>query len=270
MLLWRPRAALGRLLGERIEEDASNADGAADELEGLEALAEGDGDADDDDGALGGVGDALGGRGGLLDGEGAQLVVEVEVEAGGDDVVAQDGALLEDRRELAEARRLRREEKGQHAEGAEEGGEGDAAEGEEAKVDEPLVWVKTGSIVKAQVDEVLDKCAEMGHLRNCIIEAKATCDKASEEDQPLIRRQAANYLERYAYLLLFATYLKELKEGKLEPEKAAPSGEEGEEEEGEEGGTTQQSFTKWCSNNQEYLDIIGTRTKGALADFNFS
>jgi hypothetical protein len=33
----------------------------------------------------------------------------------------------------------------------------------------PLVWVKHGSLVKEQVDLVLDQCSELTHLRQVIV-----------------------------------------------------------------------------------------------------
>ena len=124
-----PRALAARLLGERVEEHTADAHGAAEELDWLERLAEGEGDADDDDGALGGVCDGLGGGGGLLDREGGKLVVEVEVEARGDEVAAQDGRLLEERSEVAEAARLGRKEEGEDAEGSEDRRDGELVAG---------------------------------------------------------------------------------------------------------------------------------------------
>eukprot|EP00321_Phaeocystis_globosa_P002108 CAMPEP_0118829434 /NCGR_PEP_ID=MMETSP1162-20130426/23090_1 /TAXON_ID=33656 /ORGANISM="Phaeocystis Sp, Strain CCMP2710" /LENGTH=100 /DNA_ID=CAMNT_0006760611 /DNA_START=92 /DNA_END=391 /DNA_ORIENTATION=- len=47
------------LLDERVGEDAADADEAAEHLHRLQALTEGEGRADDDDDALGRVGDAL-------------------------------------------------------------------------------------------------------------------------------------------------------------------------------------------------------------------
>uniref|UniRef100_A0A7S4F1G7 Uncharacterized protein n=1 Tax=Chrysotila carterae TaxID=13221 RepID=A0A7S4F1G7_CHRCT len=48
-----------RLLDERVKEHTADADGTAEQLDGLQALAESNGDADDNDDALGGVGDRL-------------------------------------------------------------------------------------------------------------------------------------------------------------------------------------------------------------------
>jgi len=118
------------LLGEDgvnggVEEDAANADGAAEELDGVETLAEDNCHADDDDDALGGVGDGLGDGAGLLEGHGGELVVAVEPEAGGDEVGGDDGVGLEELDELGELGALLGDDEGDGHEGAEDGGEGE-------------------------------------------------------------------------------------------------------------------------------------------------
>jgi len=121
--VWRGRARRVKArcsLDKRVEQDTTDADGAAEHLDGLEGLAECDGDAHDDDDALGRVGDRLGGGRRLGDGERRELVVQVEVEAGGDEVVAQHRRLFEDAHEVAEARPLREVPDGEHAQRAED------------------------------------------------------------------------------------------------------------------------------------------------------
>ena len=108
-----------------VEEDAANANGAAEELDGVEGLAEDDGHADDDDDALGGVGDGLGDGTGLLEGHGGELVVAVEPKAGGDEVGGNDGVGLEDLDELTELGSLLGNDEGDRHEGTEDGGEGE-------------------------------------------------------------------------------------------------------------------------------------------------
>ena len=108
-----------------VEEDAANANGAAEELDGVEGLAEDDGHADDDDDALGGVGDGLGDGAGLLEGHGGELVVAVEPKAGGDEVGGNDGVGLEDLDELTELGSLLGNDEGDRHEGTEDGGEGE-------------------------------------------------------------------------------------------------------------------------------------------------
>merc|ERR1740117_2651887 len=81
------------LLDERVGEHAGDADAAAEHLDWLDALAESDGHADDDDDALGGVGDAL----------------------------RRGGGGLEELHELAQLGALGEQEDRQDAEGAEEG-----------------------------------------------------------------------------------------------------------------------------------------------------
>ena len=72
------------LLGEGVEEDATDANRAPEQLDRREGLAEDEGDADDDDDALGGVGDRLGDGVGLLDRQGGELVVTAEYVAKGE------------------------------------------------------------------------------------------------------------------------------------------------------------------------------------------
>mmetsp|Transcript_21924 Transcript_21924/g.70784 ORF Transcript_21924/g.70784 Transcript_21924/m.70784 type:complete len:469 (+) Transcript_21924:195-1601(+) len=110
--------ARGALLDERVQKDAADADAAPDHLEGLERLAEREGDSDDDDDALGGVGHRLGRGRGLLDGEGRELVVQVKVEAGGDQVGGQGLAGLEQLDESAETLGLEDQPERQEGDGA--------------------------------------------------------------------------------------------------------------------------------------------------------
>mmetsp|Transcript_14016 Transcript_14016/g.38566 ORF Transcript_14016/g.38566 Transcript_14016/m.38566 type:complete len:433 (-) Transcript_14016:3-1301(-) len=93
---------LDQVVDDRVEEDTANADAATDKLQGVQALAHDNGDADDDDDALGGVGDGLRHGVGLLDGHGGQLVVAIEPQAGVDQVHEHDVARLAKRHEFAE------------------------------------------------------------------------------------------------------------------------------------------------------------------------
>ena len=63
------------LLDERVEQHTADSDRAAKKLDGLERLAEGDGDTDDDNDALGSVRDRLCRCRRLSDGERRELVV---------------------------------------------------------------------------------------------------------------------------------------------------------------------------------------------------
>ena len=78
---------LDEVVDDGVEEGAADGHGAAEHLEGRHALAEGDGAADDDDGALGRVGHRVRNTRDLLEREGGDLVVHVEGQAGHDRVV---------------------------------------------------------------------------------------------------------------------------------------------------------------------------------------
>jgi hypothetical protein len=61
----------------------------------------------------------------------------------------------------------------------------------------------------------------MNDVPQVIGDAKARFDAEGPEAQARTKQTAASHLERYFYLLLFAMYLKDLKEGRLTPEPAA-------------------------------------------------
>eukprot|EP00961_Rhodomonas_salina_P219934 2973038-Rhodomonas_salina.1 len=90
------------VVDDRVEEHTADADGAAEQLDRVQALPEHDGNADDDNDALGRVGHRLGHRAGLLDRHRRQLVVAVEPQAGRDQVEGDHGVRGIERREVRE------------------------------------------------------------------------------------------------------------------------------------------------------------------------
>ena len=92
-----------KVVDHRVKKDAANANGAAEELDGVEGFAHHDGHAHDHNHALGGVGHRLGHRVGLLEGHGRKLVVAVEPKARQDEVELHHVVGLDQLSELGEA-----------------------------------------------------------------------------------------------------------------------------------------------------------------------
>ncbi|CAB4062502.1 unnamed protein product [Lepeophtheirus salmonis] len=67
---------------------------------------------------------------------------------------------------------------------------------------------------KRKIDRIIDICGPKGgglqNLRECIIETKWKYDVAPEEKQVVWKRMILNFMERYFYLILFATYASEV------------------------------------------------------------
>eukprot|EP00096_Caligus_rogercresseyi_P004778 TRINITY_DN1924_c0_g1_i1.p1 TRINITY_DN1924_c0_g1~~TRINITY_DN1924_c0_g1_i1.p1 ORF type:complete len:531 (-),score=159.93 TRINITY_DN1924_c0_g1_i1:105-1697(-) len=67
---------------------------------------------------------------------------------------------------------------------------------------------------KRKIDRIIDICGPKGgglqNLRECIIETKWKYDVAPEEKQVVWKRMILNFMERYFYLILFATYATEV------------------------------------------------------------
>ena len=92
-----------KVVDHRVKKDAANANGAAEELDGVEGFAHHDGHAHDHNHALGGVGHRLSDRVGLLEGHGGELVVAVEPKARKDEVELHHVVGLDQLSELGEA-----------------------------------------------------------------------------------------------------------------------------------------------------------------------
>lgn len=127
--------------------------------------------------------------------------------------------------------------------------EGEAvAEAEEVEGEAPLPWIKYGTIAKATVDAVVDASSAMGNLRKTVWELKDKGDRAGAVDR----------LGRYCNFILFAAYLKDVKDNNLKDDAPAPpkekkDGEEDEEGNGEESAEQVLPFSRWCEKNSEKI-----------------
>merc|ERR1711983_528852 len=96
-----------------------------------------------------------------------------------------------------------------------------------------------GAEAKRKLDIILDKCgsppkgAGVQNLRECIIETKWKYDVASEDKQVAWKALILNFMERYFYLICFATYALEF----------GPSG-------------YQKSFVSWMDDHKELRTMI--------------
>ena len=72
---------------------------------------------------------------------------------------------------------------------------------------------------KAKIDRLIDICGPepkgtgLQNLRECIIETKWKYDVAPEDRQVAWRQMILNFMERYFYLICFATYAREFGPG---------------------------------------------------------
>lgn len=156
-------------------------------------------------------------------------------------------------------------------EGAADEGEGEAAPAGDAA---PAPWIKVGDIVKEQVDQCIDAVSAVVNLRTSILDLKKECEEHTDANlRAVITRKAANQLERYYHLILFAAYLKDVKDNNLTEivPKAAPIGGEGEgdEEEAGEPETRVLRFSVWCDTHKDLLEPLGTYAAGALKAFDW-
>lgn len=71
--------------------------------------------------------------------------------------------------------------------------------------------LENGSESKRLVDHAIDQCEHMQNLRECISECRdlAMDPKLAEDKRDSLMLRAVNYLERYFYLICFASYLLE-------------------------------------------------------------
>lgn len=92
---------------------------------------------------------------------------------------------------------------------------------------------------KKRVDRIIDMCGPppkgtgLQNMRECIIETKWKYDVAPEEKQVVWKQMILNFMERYFYLICFATYANEV----------GPSG-------------FQTSFKEWMDKNQHLRTMI--------------
>ena len=124
---------LDEVVNDGVKEDSSNSNSASEELDGVQGLSKDDGDSDNDNDALGRVGDGLRDGTGLLEGHGSELVVSVEPESGGDQVDPDGGGSLAELHELSHAGSLLRNDEGNRHEESKDGGHGElVSDGSEA------------------------------------------------------------------------------------------------------------------------------------------
>ena len=96
---------------------------------------------------------------------------------------------------------------------------------------------------KKKIDRVIDICGGspkgtgIQNLRECIIETKWKYDVASEDKQVAWKALILNFMERYFYLICFATYALEF----------GPTG-------------YQKSFVSWMDEHQDLRTMIGEET----------
>lgn len=113
----------------------------------------------------------------------------------------------------------------------------------------------SGDQIKAEVDDAIERCKVMHHARESILQAKEMMEKelaaserssvTQEERIAFWTNQAQMLIERYAYLLLFQTYIKANVETEYE----------------------NQTFEQFLQTKPEWLEIIGTRENGPIAEF---
>jgi len=101
--------------------------------------------------------------------------------------------------------------------------------------------------LKAAVDDVIDRCKHVVHLRDQFIDAKEQYDKADGAQKAALKAVGQNLVERYFYLIVFFAYLKEA----IAAEFATP-------------------FSKWVDEHPQLFALLGTRQAGPLADFAFA
>lgn len=105
---------------------------------------------------------------------------------------------------------------------------------------------KKGKKYKQHLDDAIDRCKHLAHLREAILELKEVHDKeTSTTKQSEIQRKAAGLLERYYVLLCYYIYLKENTDDFETP------------------------FSKWATEGEgkPYLAALGTADAGPLASF---
>merc|ERR1712029_1183950 len=88
--------------------------------------------------------------------------------------------------------------------------------GEFEVIKELLEAFPAAKVAKAQVDKLIDLAAPpprgtgVENIRECIIESKMTFDVSSDDWQAYLKAKIMNNIERYFYLIVFATYIREV------------------------------------------------------------
>jgi hypothetical protein len=112
-------------INDGVQQNSSNSDGASEQLDGVEGFSEDKSNTDNDNDALGRVGDGLRDGTGLLKGEGGALVVSVEPETGGEKVLPDGGGGLGHLAEFTESASLLDGDDGDTQKESEDGGDGE-------------------------------------------------------------------------------------------------------------------------------------------------
>lgn len=116
---------LDNIVNDRIEENTTDSDRASNQLDGGKRFTENQGDTDNDDHALGGVGNGLGDGVGLLESHGGKFVVPVEVKTRGNQVHPDGGRGLGQVDEFSETRTFLEEDERDTEEEPEDGRQGE-------------------------------------------------------------------------------------------------------------------------------------------------
>ncbi len=101
-----------------------------------------------------------------------------------------------------------------------------------------------GARIKSEVDDVIDRCRAMINLRECILYTREMYEKETVERRDFWRSMGRNFVERYAYLLLFHAYLKANVDTDF-----------------------QRPFSKWLTTQKAALEVLGTQDEGPLSQF---
>lgn len=105
--------------------------------------------------------------------------------------------------------------------------------------------LKDGAVLKAQVDDAVDRCSAIQHMRESILYTHEMCSKETDQERKdYWSNMARDFLERYFFLLAFNAYLKET---------AA-----------QEWNLT---FAQWHKDHPEIFSLLGTKESGPLAQF---
>jgi hypothetical protein len=122
-------------------------------------------------------------------------------------------------------------------------------------------YLPGGDQIKAEVDDAIERCKVMHHAREAIQQSRERLEKdlaalaSSSSSGPAQAEveartafwtaQAQNFLERYAYLLIFQAYVKANIETEYE----------------------QQTFKQFVESQPELKEIVGTREQGPIKEF---
>mmetsp|Transcript_3990 Transcript_3990/g.8655 ORF Transcript_3990/g.8655 Transcript_3990/m.8655 type:complete len:422 (+) Transcript_3990:164-1429(+) len=120
-------------IDDGVQQDSPNADGASEQLDGVEGFSENKGDTDNDNNTLGGVGNGLRDGSGFLQSEGGAFVVSVEPETGRYEVLPDGGGGLGGFNEFTESASLSDGNNGDRQKKSEDSGDGElVADGSQA------------------------------------------------------------------------------------------------------------------------------------------